>query len=164
VKVVTSQAGRLAAEVTRDGSAFTADELSVPVTLPSADSASVERRRRGCIHVASAADAPLVWALAKVFPAITVWSSRPIDLGRSPFTGELVRPSVMPMGKLAGAVTSPRASWRWTWWGGAGAVALDRRARRPVDRPADVGDQPALWPTLTLPEPDTAQHGLPGQS
>ena len=156
VKVVTSQAGRLAAEVMRDGSAFTADELSVPVTLPSADSrALVERRRRGCVHVASAADAPLVWALAKVFPAITVWSSRPIDLGRSPFTGELVRPSVMPMGEPG-----------WRRHLAASVLALDLGGVAPELLPstaelgvpsiglADVGDQPALWPTLTLPEPD----------
>jgi glycosyltransferase involved in cell wall biosynthesis len=155
VKVVTSEAGRLAAEVMRDGSAFTADELSVPVTLPSADPELVERRRRGCIHVASASDAPLVWALGKVFPAITVWSSRPIDLGPSPFTGELIKPSVIPMGMPG-----------WRRHLAASVLALDlggvapelQRAAAELGVPsiglADVGDQRALWPTLTLAEAD----------
>ena len=157
VKVVTSQAGRLAAEVVRDASAFTADELSVPVTLPSADPASVERRRRGCIHVASAADAPLVWALGKVFPAITVWSSRPIDLGRSPFTGELVRPSVVPMG-MPGWRRHLAASVLALDLGGVAPELLPSTAELGVPSIglAHVGDQPALWPTLTLPGPDIA--------
>jgi hypothetical protein len=151
VKVVASEAGRLAAEVLRDGSAFAADELTIPVTLPSADPGLVDRRRRGCVHVASAADAPLVWILAKVFPAITVWSSRPVDLGLSPFTGEQVRPSVVPVGMphwrrhLAGSVLAIDL--------GGVAPELPRTAAElgvPSVGLASVPDQGTFWPALSL--------------
>ncbi len=151
VKVVASEAGRLAAEVLRDGSAFAADELTMPVTLPSANPGLVDRRRRGSIHVASAADAPLVWILAKVFPAITVWSSRPVDLGLSPFTGEQVRPSVIPMGMpqwrrhLAASVLAIDL--------GGVAPELPRTAAElgvPSVGLASVPDQGTFWPALSL--------------
>jgi glycosyltransferase involved in cell wall biosynthesis len=154
VKVVASEAGRLAAEVLRDGSAI-ADKLTVPVTLPSADPSLIDRRRRGCIHVGSAADAPLVWAIAKVFPAITIWTSHAIDLGFSPFTGEPVRPTVVPM-----------ALPTWRRHLAASVLAVDLggvipelpRVAAELGVPsigrAEIRDQPALWPALSLIEPD----------
>jgi glycosyltransferase involved in cell wall biosynthesis len=155
VKVVASEAGRLAADVVRDGSAFAADELTMPVTLPSADPGLVDRRRRGCVHVASAMDAPLVWALAKVFPALTVWSSQPIDLGLSPFTGEPVRPSLLPMG-MPGWRRHLAASVLALDLGGV-APELPHAAAElgvPSIGLADVTDQQALWPSLSLPDAD----------
>jgi glycosyltransferase involved in cell wall biosynthesis len=155
VKLVTSEAGRLAAEVMRDGSAFSADELTVPVTPPSGDRALVDRRRRGCVHVASVADAPLVWALARVFPAITVWSSRPVDLGLSPFTGEPVQPSVVP-------IRTP--AWRRHLAASVLAADLGMAAPELPAAAAELGvpsigrsgltDQEDLWPSLTLPDAD----------
>ena len=156
VKVIASEAGRLAAEVIRDGSAFTADELSVPVTLPSADPGLVDRRRRGCVHVASAADAPLVWAIARVFPAITIWSSRPVDLGVSPFTGDPVQPTFVPMG-MPGWRAHLAASVLALDLGGA-APELPRLAAElgvPSIGLAGLGDQGALWPSLSLPDAET---------
>jgi glycosyltransferase involved in cell wall biosynthesis len=155
VKVVAGEAGRLAAEVVRDGSAFAADELTVPVTLPSGDPASVGRRRRGSIHVASALDGPLVWALASVFPGITVWSTRAVDLGRSPFTGEPVRPSLVPIGMPG-----------WRRHLASTVLAIDLAGVAPelpgmtaeLGVPSiglsDVPDQADLWPSLTLRGPD----------
>jgi hypothetical protein len=155
VKVVASEAGRLAAEVMRDASAFAADELTMPVTLPSADPELIERRRRGCIHVASAADAPVIWAIAKIFPAITVWSSRPIELGLSPFTGEPVRPTVVPIG-MPGWRRHLAASVLAIDMGGV-APELQRTAAElsvPSIGLANNADQLALWPSLSLPDAD----------
>jgi glycosyltransferase involved in cell wall biosynthesis len=101
VKVVESQAGQLAAEVMRDASAAQPDGLTIPVTLAVGDPELIRVRVPGAIHVASSVDGPVVWALAKVFPGITVWSSAPIDLGASPFTGESVRPAFVKPGSEA---------------------------------------------------------------
>jgi hypothetical protein len=155
VKVVASEAGRFAAEVQRDGSAFAADQLSVPVTLPSADPSLVDRRRRGCIHVASALDAPLIWALARIFPAITVWASHPVDLGLSPFTGQPVRPTVVPM-EGPGWLRHLAASVLAVDLGGA-APELPRIAADvgvPSVGRAELADQRALWPSLSLADAD----------
>jgi hypothetical protein len=155
VKVAASEAGRLAVDVMRDGSAFTADELTVPVTLPPLDAGVVDRRRPGSVHVGSASDAPLVWAIARVFPAITVWSSRPVDLGISPFTGELVQPSVAAMGTpgwhraLASSVLAIDI--------GGAMPELPRVAAElgvPSIGRSDVFDQQDLWPSLSLPDAD----------
>ena len=100
-------------------------------------------------------DGPLVWALAKVFPAITVWSTRAVDLGPSPFTGEPVRPSVVPIG-LPG----------WRRHLAASALAIDLAGVAPElpGMAAELGvpsiglpmsaDQADLWPSLTLAGPD----------
>jgi hypothetical protein len=101
VKIVESQAGQLAAEVIRDASAAQPDGLTIPVTLPPADPGLVRLRIPGAVHVASSADAPLVWALARVFPGIRLWSSARVELGVSPFTGEPVLPTVVPIGSQA---------------------------------------------------------------
>jgi glycosyltransferase involved in cell wall biosynthesis len=154
VKVVASEAGRLAAEVINDSTAVATDVLTIPVTLPPSDSV-VRSRQTGCLHVASPADAPLVWVLAAVFPGITLWSGSPIDLGPSPFTGEPVRPTVVDTGSPA-----------WRRQLAVSVLVVDMAGAAP-ELPAQaaelgvpsiglasVADQRVLWPDLALSSPD----------
>ncbi len=164
VKVVESQAGRLAAEVMRDASAAPAGGLTIPVALPVADTDLAKARVPGSVHVASTTDAPLVWALARVCPGVTVWSSSSIDLGISPFTGRPVRPAIVPPG-------SPAFRRQLA----ATVLALDTGGAAP-DLPqecaelgvpwigvATAGGQEEMWPELSVAPGDIDQAGSLGR-
>lgn len=95
VSVAHSQAGRLTAGVLRDASRA-GPPLTLPVTLPPVDP-GVRHRVPGRVYAASAADVPVLRALARVFPGLSVWSDGALDLGTSEVTGRPVRvPPVEP--------------------------------------------------------------------
>jgi glycosyltransferase involved in cell wall biosynthesis len=87
--VAESVPGTLTAAVFRDATAQDA-RLTIPVTLPSPDPTLARWRVPGRVYAATAADVPVVTALARILPGLSVWSSRQLDLGPSEVTGRKV--------------------------------------------------------------------------
>jgi hypothetical protein len=80
VQVVERRAGEFAADIVRDA-ARSDRALTIPVTLPSFQRDLAPSRRPGSVYLASDADVPAFIALARVFPGLRAWSTRPLPSG-----------------------------------------------------------------------------------
>jgi glycosyltransferase involved in cell wall biosynthesis len=160
LRVLQSKAGHLAMQILQDA-ASEQEMLTIPVTLAPADSALVRERSSGCIFIGGEADVPAVRRLARIFPGLNVWASKPVTLGSGLVSGEPVT--------AAGVPPSTPAFHRHL---AASTLALDLGGCVPT-LPAEAAalavpcigrgvggpvDQLWLWPELTLdlPNPEAA--------
>jgi glycosyltransferase involved in cell wall biosynthesis len=156
INVLESRAGELTAEILRDASE-SEQAITLPVTLPPTDPSMVEARITGCLYLAGPSDVPVLHALSRIFPRLSVWSSVPLDLGPSTAVGQAYQAKVV-------SVSDP-AYHRYL---AASTLALDLAgANRDLPMQAAEAGVPCigmarhpkqldLWPDLSLGVPDPA--------
>jgi glycosyltransferase involved in cell wall biosynthesis len=156
VNVVENKLGELAAGVLRDAATHE-EELRIPVTLPSCDTALAERRNTGCVYAASQKDMPVLVCLSRVFPRLGLWSTAALELLPENEGGDPQRLKPMHEGTLG-----------YRKHLAATTLALDLSGANPglPGEAADLGVpcigsrnnpmQEMLWPELTLDHPSTS--------
>jgi glycosyltransferase involved in cell wall biosynthesis len=160
LNVVESKAGQLTAEVFRD--ALTSRQaLTIPVTLPTADTALARERVTGCVYLAGAADVPVAQQLSRLFPRLNAWSSQPLELGLGRVSGKPVKAKTVPVDDPAHHRHLAASTLAFDL-GGVDEMLPQRAAELgvPCVGREHVTGQPELWPALCLREPDIAMAVL----
>ena len=141
-------------EVTRRKTSLhsSAQPIRIPVTLPLVKS---KQRISGYVYAASQRDVPIVLALHRIFPGLSVWSTAQLDFGPSISNGEPIQTKVVQ-------TNSPEYRPHLAM----STLALDIASFDPrlPEEAAKLGvpcigltqqkEQARLWPDLSLEKPD----------
>jgi hypothetical protein len=148
LNVTESKPGELVGELFRDA-ARSDQRITLPVSLPAPGAALTKGRTPGLVYLAGARDKEVFELLWRLFPGLSAWSPVEMALGTDPKSEKPIKTTV-----VTGQIGYRRALVETT-------LALDLEGVDP-ELPvraaefgvpcirADVGEQPWLWPGLSV--------------
>jgi hypothetical protein len=148
LNVAESKPGELVGELFRDAARFD-QGITLPVSLPRPGPALAKGRIPGGVYLAGKRDQEVLGRLSCLFPGLSAWSLVELPLGPDPESGKLV----------SATIVTDEAGYRRAL--GESMLALDLDGLDPnlpftaaeLGVPcirADAGDQPWLWPELSV--------------